>query len=356
MKSVMKRKHCLYVIVFMISLVASLSVVRGQTIDELNTRVKQLEAENSDLQNKIKRLKKDMNVNAAEERNVIQLLQKENDSLSAVIENIRMVEKAQYENEAYAKSVIISNYIKDPFFLEYLLRCCDMDNDGVLTQWDAEHTYVIDISRDRTLWDLFGISHQITSIEGIERFVNLKRLVCSSNTIPRIDLSKNVLLETFIANGCGIQILELPQSSRLTHVECVNNLLYTIDLKNNPNLQSLNVSKNKMAVIDISECTKLKIFNCSGNALTSLDVSKNVQLQTLVCSNNKISKLSFVNNTSLDYINCSKNKLTDVDVRNGIVDFRYFDCSKNKDLYTVYFSEKCIFRYNNRHSKWYVRT
>ena len=355
MKSAMKQKHYLFVIAVAISLVASLSVAKGQTIDELNTRVKQLEAENRDLRNKNQRLQKGLSKNAAESENVIKQLQEENDSLLAVIEDIRTVEKARSEAEANSKLVTINSDIKDPVFLEYLLRCCDMDNDGVLTQWDAEHTYIIDIERDKSLLNFFGTSNQISSIEGIEHFVNLRKLICSGNSIPRIDLGKNTLLETFIANGCALKTLDGLKNDRLIHLECSNNLLYTLDLKNNPNLLHLDVSKNKMSAIDVSGCTKLNTLNCSGNELTRLDVSKNVALQTLDCSNNKISKLSFTNNTSLDNINCSKNKLTDVDVRNGSVEIKFFDCSKNKDLEFVYFSEGCRILEDKRDAKTYYK-
>ena len=339
----MKKKYFLFIVTILLGMIAPLSLAKGQTIDDF----KQLEADKRALNAKLKM----SNGIVAEKKKTIELLQKKIDSLLIVIEGFRAVGKSQSEVEDETKWDTITNDIKDPMFLEYLLRYCDMDNDGILTQWDAEHTYVIDIGRDKTLWDFFGVSHQITSIDGIERFVNLKRLVCSSNTISQIDLSKNALLETFIANGCGLQTLRLPKSANLTHFECSNNLLSTIDLKNNPNLQSLDVSKNNLAAIDISECTQLKMFNCSKNALMDLDVSGNIALQTLDCSNNQISILTFTKNTSLDCIDCSNNRLTEVDVRNGVVEIKFFDCRKNKDLEIVRFSSSCRIYSDKRDAK-----
>ncbi len=348
----MKRKHYIFVVSILISMFAFLPVLSGQTVDELNTRVKQLEAENRILEAKVKKLQKGKSKSDAEAEENMRLLQKENDSLWAEIQSIKAAERAHFDAETNTKSVKIS--IKDPLFLEYLLRFCDMDNDGILTQWDAEHTYVIDIARDKSLVSFIGNSNQITSIDGIEHFVNLRRLVCSGNSIPQMDLSKNTSLETFIANGCELKILEVSKNDRLIRFECSNNLLNTIDLKNHPNLEVLDVSKNKMAAIDISGCTKLKTFNCSGNALTDLDVSNNVELQTIDCSNNKIGTLSFSKNTSLNDINCSNNKLTNVDVKNGI-DIKYIDCSKNKDLEYVYFSKGCKILSNKRDPKTYFK-
>ena len=349
---VMKKKHCIVVTVILFCLIASLPESKGQTIDELNTRIKQLEAENRALEAKIKKFQKGKSKSDAEAEENMRLLIKENDSLWAELSAINAAEKARSRAEVDTKSLKIN--IKDPVFSEYLTRYCDMDNDGILTQWDAEHTYVIDIGKDKSFLSHFGNSNQITSLEGIEHFVNLKRLVCSGNSIPQMDLSKNTLLETFIANGCELKLLDVSNNDKLIHLECNNNLLYTIDLKNNSGLQTLDVSKNKMTAIDVSGCTELKTFNCSGNTLTSLDVSKNVELQTIDCSNNKIGTLSFAKNTSLDSINCSNNKLTDVDVKNGI-DIKYIDCSKNKDLEFVYFSKGCKILSEKRDSKTYFK-
>lgn len=347
------KKSNLIILFFMVLFVLPISgLCNAQTIDELKITVKQLEAKNKDLETKLKKIQKGKSKSAAEAEETIQKLLVENDSLWSEIENIRATEKALAKAEADAKSVNLN--IKDPVFFEYLLRFCDMDNDGNLTRWDAEHTYVIDIARDKSLLNLIGNSNQITSIDGIENFVNLKRLVSSGNSIPQMDLSKNVLLETFIANGCGLKILDVSKNERLTHLECNNNLLYTVDLKDNPNLQTLDVSKNKMAAIDVSGCVKLKVLNCSGNSLTDLDVSKNVDLQTLDCSSNKIGKLSFTKNVMLDNINCSNNKLTEMDVRNGI-DIKFIDCSKNKDLDFVYVSKGCKVLSDKREAKTYFK-
>ena len=348
------RKFVLFLSAVLIGLVFVLPIneCMAQSVYELQMLVKEKDKQIERLNKQVKSLQNGRNKNYAELEENMRQLQEENDSLWVLIEDIRADEKAQSETEAKAKLVKIDSSINDPVFLEYLLRFCDMDNDGVLTQWDAEHTYVIDIGRDKSV---FNFSNQITSIDGIEYFVNLKKLVCSGNSIPQIALNKNTLLETFIANGCELKVLDVSNNYSLTHLECSNNLLNTIVLKNHPKLQKLDVSKNRMAAIDISGCTQLKTFNCSGNELTSLDVSKNVALQTLDCSSNKISKLSFTNNTSLDNINCSKNKLIDVDVRNGIAEIKFFDCSKNKGLEFVYFSKECRILDGQRDAKTYYK-
>lgn len=332
--------------------VALISEGKAQSIDELKNTIKQLEAKNSALESKVKTLQKGKNKSAVEAEETIKQLQEEFDELWSEFEDYKNVEKERAKVEENSKLAKIN--IKDPVFLEYLLRYCDMDNDGILTQWDAEHTYVIDFGKDKSLLKKLDNSKEVNNLEGLDYFVNLKRLVCSGNAIPQIDLSKNENLETLIANGCELKLLDVSKNVNLIKLECNNNLLYTIDLKNNLNLQELDISKNKMAIIDMSSCTKLKKFNCSGNALTDLNVSNNIELQTIDCSYNKIGTLSFSKNTSLDNINCSNNKLTEVDVKNGI-DIKYIDCSKNKDLEFVYFSKGCRIFSDKRDPKTYFK-
>lgn len=324
----------------------------AQTIDELRLTVKQLEEKNAVLESKLRKIQKGKNKSDAEAEEAIRSLQEENKELQSELNRISKENNDKQEAENNSKHQKLD--IEDPVFRDYLLRYCDMDNDGALTQWDAEHTYVIDIGRDKSLLNVIGNSNQITSIDGIKHFVNLRRLVCSGNNIPQIDLSNNVLLETFIANGCGLKLLDVSKNNRLAHLECNNNLLYTIDLKNNPDLLYLDVSKNKMAAIDVSKCTQLRQFNCAGNALTNLDVSDNNELRIIDCSNNKLTALLFAQNTALDNINCSNNRLTDLDVRNGI-DIKFIDCSKNKELEFVYFGKGCRVLSDKRDPKTYFK-
>lgn len=314
----------------------SLGALRAQTMDELNLKIKQLEAKNSSLEAKVKSLQKGNKKNSAEAMQQMQELQDENTVLSHELQRIRQEEQDRADAEARSKTVKID--IKDPVFKEYLMRYCDMDGDGVLSQWDAERTYVIDFGRDRSLLKKLDNSKGITDISGIEHFVNLRKLVCTGNSLAQIDVSKNERLETLIANDCELKLLNVSKNDHLTRLECSNNVLYTIDLKGATNLQHLNVNNNKIAALDLSACTKLKNLECSENTLTSLDVDKNVDLEKIDCASNKLLQLSFVHNVNLKDLVCSNNSLTSIDLQNGN-DINYIDCSRNKNLTFVYLSK-----------------
>ena len=73
--------------------------------------------------------------------------------------------------------------IPDPKFRDYVLRHFDTDNDGEISTAEALEVTVIDVAR-------FGIK----SLEGIQYFINLKYLNCSSNQLSTLDVSKNTAL------------------------------------------------------------------------------------------------------------------------------------------------------------------
>ena len=332
----MKARQIIRTVAVLALVCLSFCELRAQTIDELNTKIKQLEAKNASLEAKIKNLQKGNKKSNAEAMQQLQELQDAYDLLSQELNTVKKKEQDKVDAEARSKTVKIE--IRDAVFKEYLMRYCDMDGDGVLTQWDADHTYVIDFGRDKSLLKKLNNTQEVTSLDGIQHFVNLRRLVCSGNSIPNIDVSHNVQLETLIANTCELKLLNVSNNVNLKHLECCDNLLYTVDLKGCPNLEDLNFHKNKMATIDLSACTQLKRLICSDNTLTALDVTKNVELEYLDCSNNQVVQLFFVNNVKLVEINCSNNNLTSVDLQNGC-DIKYLDCSRNKNLEFVILSK-----------------
>ena len=346
------KKYAIYLMALLTGVAFAMSTHRceAQTVDELKIKVQQLEAKNSSLESKLKQCRQG-NKNSAEQERQMDVLRDEITRLTNVINQKEADEVARIQSEEAKKQVTIK--IADDNFRNYLMRFCDMDNDGVLTQWDAEHTYVIDITRDKSILKLKD-SNPVASLSGIEYFINLKRLVCSGNPIPQMDLSNNVQLETLIANSCDLKLLDVSKNVNLVKLEANNNLLYTIDLKTNSRLEKLDLYKNKMTSIDLSGCTQLKTLMCADNTLTTLDVSNNVALEAIDCSNNKLTQLSFDKNVNLVNINCSSNSLTNIDLQNG-QDIRYLDCSRNKNLqYVVLSKGKRVFE-DKKDSKTYYK-
>ena len=70
--------------------------------------------------------------------------------------------------------------IPDKNFKDYLISTFDKDNDGELS---IEEAVLIE--------NIYCRSKGIKSLKGIENFLNLKHLDCTSNDIESIDLQKN---------------------------------------------------------------------------------------------------------------------------------------------------------------------
>ena len=119
----------------------------------------------------------------------------------------------------------------------------------------------------------FSVSYkEISSLQGIEYFTELKQLYCSNNKITSLDLSKN---------------------TKLTKLECDRNQLTSLDVSKNTALYELHCVRNQLTSLDVSKNVELKNLYCNYNQLTSIDVSKNTK-----------------NNTKLTILNIGQNLLT----------------------------------------------
>lgn len=118
-------------------------------------------------------------------------------------------------------------------------------------------------------------SSSITNLTGIQDFVSLKELICHTNQLTSLDISKNIALT------------------------------------------SLDCSLNQITSLDISEILKLTKLNCKSNKLTTLEVSENVLLTDLDCSSNLIFDLNLSENINLSVLSCNDNKLTNLNLKNG---------------------------------------
>lgn len=145
---------------------------------------------------------------------------------------------------------------EDNNFKAHCVENCDIDIDG-----DGE----ISIA-EASLVKLLSIgSRNISSLAGIEYFVNLETLGISGNPLASLDVSKN---------------------TALVSLECQNNQLTSLDVSKNTALQSLQLYGNQLTSLDISNNTALIVLGCECNQLTSLDVSNNTALISLSCREN----------------------------------------------------------------------
>jgi hypothetical protein len=183
------------------------------------------------------------------------------------------------------------SYIPDDNFENYL----EMHNmgDGIPNNDSVLTKKIIEVDSLNIMYE------EISNISGIEQFVNLRLLSIDNsggNQIASIDLSNNILLETFFCNG---------------------NPLNSIDLSNNTVLKNITISNTNISSIDLSNNILLESIACVGTPINSIDLSNNPLLNWFSCGFSQILELDLSNNSSIEFLACSDSPLEKLDLRNG---------------------------------------
>ncbi|WP_264535836.1 leucine-rich repeat domain-containing protein [Flavobacterium sp. N1736] len=123
-----------------------------------------------------------------------------------------------------------------------------------------------------TVTSLNVSSGSISDLTGIQSFINLESLNCSSNKFSTVDLSKNTKLTSLVINtNFGLNQLDLTANTALISLDC-----------NSGYISSLDLSKNKA----------LTFINCSSNNLVSLNLkngnNKNLNLNSTFVKNSNL--------------------------------------------------------------------
>lgn len=190
----------------------------------------------------------------------------------------------------------------------------------------------------------------ISKLTGIESFINIYRLDCSSNSLgflnvtkniklkelycdvnqlTSLDVSKNVILERLYSGINNFTSIDISKNILLKILHLPFNQIVNIDVSKNIALVDLDLNSNSLENIDISKNTNLYIFACSVNKLTNLNISKNLALDMLICGANKLTSLDISKNLSLTHLDFTNNQITNLDVSKNISLTRLV-CMENK--------------------------
>lgn len=203
-----------------------------------------------------------------------------------------------------------------------------LDNDGnaIITQETIDNTS-----------SLYLPERQLTSLEGLDCFVNLTSLNCSQNQLTEIDCSKFSKLTDFNCSNNSLTELDLTNLTELEFLYCSNNNLNNLDVSNNPKLKSLNCSGNSLPTLDISTLKELTYLDCSecfngpSRSLYSngtIDLSNHPNLENLYCGNNNLQTLDVTQTPKLKELSCYGNNLTELDLSKN-TELYYLECSNN---------------------------
>ncbi|EKB1221402.1 MucBP domain-containing protein [Listeria monocytogenes] len=219
----------------------------------------------------------------------------------------------------------------------------------VAAAFEMQATDTISEEQLATLTSLDCHYSSIADMTGIEKLTGLTKLICTSNNITTLDLSKNNNLTYLACDSNKLTSLDVTPLTKLTYLNCEANKLTKLDVNQNPLLTYLNCGRNSLTALDISQniqltqlyChvnkitnldvvphTQLTVLNCNNNKLTNLDLSQNVLLTSLYCESNSLTKLDLHQNVQLNTLDCSSNKLTELDVT-PLIQLTYLDCGVN---------------------------
>ena len=186
-----------------------------------------------------------------------------------------------------------------------------LNNSNINTNNDDE----IQVSEAEVVTQIFYSNHNITSLVGIEAFINLEQLTCLSNIgISSLDLSQNTKIEWLRITGSSLTTLDLSQNVELKRLNLLNNQLTSLNVSECAALEELYLSYNQLANLDISQNPELVNFQITNNELTSIDVSQNPILEIFVVSSNQLTNIDISQNPDITNFSCSANQLTSVDI------------------------------------------
>ena len=184
----------------------------------------------------------------------------------------------------------------------------DINGDGEIQESEALNVYYLNV-----------FNSNISSLEGINSFSNLKSLSVSSNQISGI-INLNALLNLEYLS-CGfnqIQELLISNLTDLTTLLAQSNPINSIDLSNNVNLESLSLVGLDLQQLDIENLIHLKDISFSGMSITEFDFSNFSNLEFFRCSQTGIQILDFSSNPLLTFLWCGSNpNLEYINIKNG---------------------------------------
>ena len=187
---------------------------------------------------------------------------------------------------------------------------------------------------------LYITSNSIYDLTGIEGFIALEELDCSSNNLYNIDVQSNLMLEKLVIIGNPISAINLDNNINLTYLHISATVINYLDLSNNINLEWFNANFSSLDTLILGNKPSLNYITATNNNLNTLDASGCGTLSYLVVNNNNLESLNFQNgnNTGLTIYNSLYNpNLSCIQVD----DANYSTTNWTNIDYSSSFSENC---------------
>ena len=171
---------------------------------------------------------------------------------------------------AEEKVVINETNFPDEIFRENVVRAYDSDENGSLSEEECgEVTRIV------------CEEMEISSLQGVEFFHNLRELWCYGNQLTSLNLAGLTQLELLVCNENQLTALDVTGCPDLRTLNCYQNRLTELDVTNCSSLEELICYYNQLTELDVTNCPKLYDLWCSANKLTVLDIGSNPILEAV---------------------------------------------------------------------------
>lgn len=196
---------------------------------------------------------------------------------------------------------------------------------------DANYDGNIQISEALQVSLLNVYSCQISSLEGIQSFTNLKELNCYLNELTSLNVQGLTNLQNLNCYSNQISNINVQGLLNLQELNCFENQISTLDVQGLINLKHLNCNINQISTLDLHNLINIENLDCSSNQLTSLNIEGCNNLQIFTCSNNLLNSLDLSSFTNITTISCSSNQFVSINIKNGKLE-NWINFSNNSNL------------------------
>ena len=210
--------------------------------------------------------------------------------------------------------------IPDANFKAYLVN-----NNAINTNGDTE----IQVSEAYNFTGTIYVSNSnISSLTGIEYFLQLTKLYCSGNQLTSLNVSDIVPLTTLSCSYNQLTYLNIGHYTALSVLNCSNNQLTSLDVTYNTHLSEINCDNNQLSVLNTENLSSLIMVSCSNNQINVLDMTYKYHLESLYCSNNNLTSLDVSQSHDLTWLDCSNNQITSLNIT-GLTNLATFIANNN---------------------------
>lgn len=200
----------------------------------------------------------------------------------------------------------------------------DTNNDGEIQVSEAINVYELDLSSN-----FLTTSNDITNLEGIKKFTNLKKIDCFGNSISNLDFQGLVNLEVISAGENTISSVTFTGLIALKDINISNNLLTSINIDNLTSLTTLYVFENHLSSLTFANNPQLETIWCSDNSIPTLDVASLSNLKYLYCQDNALTSINFGTTSAIRELICVNNSLTNLSIT-SFQQMTYLDFGSNQ--------------------------